>query len=100
MGEIPNVLDALGMIVEGLGLEGKHGRIAIDLPGDYDWQRIDEFFARLSKEELVEFCNETTRGGIKKEYGAEAEYAETAIDQLVDKLVQHEEEKLTRKDNA
>jgi hypothetical protein len=94
---IPNVLDALGLIVDSLTLEGdSQGRIAVDLPEAYDWDRIDRFFEKLDKEELVDFChccvNEEVKNNLMKhyhqEYGGEAKYAEEALGALVEKLKQ------------
>jgi uncharacterized protein (DUF3820 family) len=88
---IPNVLDALGLIVDSLTLEGdSQGRIAIDLPENYDWDRVEDFFNQLSKEELVDFCYYATSGEAKEnlleEFGEEADYAQEALIALVRKL--------------
>jgi hypothetical protein len=103
---IPNVLDALGLIVDSLTLEGdSQGRIAVDLPQDYDWDRVDRFFEKLDKEELVDFChscvNEEVRhnlmGDYHKEYGAEAKYAEEALGALVKQLKEEGEQPRDKK---
>jgi len=102
---IPSVLNALSFIVDNMEISGdKDGRLAIDLPEGYDWDRINDFFEQLSKEELVDFCkcslnkaiNESMMQDFVKEYGAEAKYAEEALDALVKKLQEGEPKKKKR----
>jgi uncharacterized protein (DUF3820 family) len=102
---IPSVLNALSIIVDSMEISGdKEGRLAIDLPEEYDWDRINDFFAQLSTDELVDFCKcclnksigEAMLQDYKKDYGEEAEYAEEALDALVKKLKEGEPKKKKR----
>jgi hypothetical protein len=82
MTDIPHVLDALSIMVDELELEG---RLAINLPEDYDWNRIDKMLGHLTMQELAVFLVENAKPAIK-EYGAEAVYANEAFAVLRRKL--------------
>lgn len=98
--ELPHVLNALDIMVDNLGMSG---RIALDLPPEYDWERVNELLGHMTIAELEIFCLGTSedKDALKREFqnAEEADYAHEAIEKLFEAL-KRKQEKQFKKDNG